>query len=219
MLRSLNLHRTGKTADWHKVAKEKRNLWQRTASSTHGILTPGNFISVLGGAVTIVGLVRITNDLNLYNIALIILGRLADIADGHVAHKTSTKSPLGEMIDATIDKILAFVAVIALAWSELAPLLIIALVLLYSLANSIISITAKLRSISIHPSREGKFAGAACWGVIAFYPLYTFLRDNNYAISTVALAAALIFSALFIWYGWRSMAEYYKLIREYQGDK
>lgn len=213
MLQSLNLHRTGERADWEKVAPEKRNPWQKLAAITHGIITPANLISLVGAILTIIGLLGITTDLNLTNIALIIIGRLADIADGFAAHQTGTKSPLGEIIDATVDKILAFAAVIALALGELAPVLIIAAILIYSVTNSAISATAKFRNIPLHPSREGKLAGAACWGVVGFYPLYNLIKAENKTLGLVIFIIAIIFSLAFIWYGWRSMSEYYQLVR------
>jgi phosphatidylglycerophosphate synthase len=213
MLQSLNLHRAGNRADWEKVPANKRNIWQKVAASTSGVVTPANLISAIGAVITIIGLVGLVNDPSLLNISLVIGGRLADIADGYVAQKTMTKSPLGEVIDASVDKLLAFIAVLALAVADLAPLVIIVLILLYSIFNSIVSAAAKLQNKPIHPSREGKFAGAACWGVIIFYPLNSLLKDNSESTAIAALLIALLFTASFIWYGLRSMSEYFRLWR------
>lgn len=213
MLQSLNLHRAGNRADWEKVPASQRNIWQKVAASTSGVVTPANLVSLIGAAITIIGLVRLVNDLSFLNILLVTFGRLADIADGYVAQKTMTKSPLGEVIDATVDKLLAFVAVLALAIANLAPLVIIILIFLYSIFNSIVSGAAKLRDRPIHPSREGKLAGAACWGVVIFYPLYSLLKDNSENVAIATLLIALSFTVLFIWYGLRSMTEYYRLWR------
>lgn len=218
MLQSLNLHQTGERADWEKIPQQKHNPWQKLAAATHGIITPANVISLVGTILTIIGLFGITTDLNFANVALIIIGRLADIADGFVAHRTGTKSPLGEIIDATVDKILAFAAVIALALGELAPLIVIIIVLAYSAVNSAVSATAKFQNIALHPSREGKLAGAACWGVISSYPLYNLVKDENSALGFILLLIAFTFTLAFVWYGWRSMSEYYRLVRSKKRD-
>jgi phosphatidylglycerophosphate synthase len=213
MLKTVNLHRAGKQPDWEKVPQEKRNSWQKLAATTNGIVTPANLISLTGAIVTMVGLVRITNDLSLTNVTLIVVGRLADLADGFAAQRTGTKSPLGEVVDATFDKILAFSAVVALVLGELAPVLIIGLILLHSAINSAISITAKLHNVALHPSREGKLAGAVCWGIIGCYILYNLVKEEYSLLGSLLFAVAAILSIAFIWYGWHSTRDYYKVLR------
>jgi phosphatidylglycerophosphate synthase len=218
MFRSLNLHRTGRQADWEKITAAEQNPWQRLAAATHGLLTPANLISLTGATMTLAGLIRITDDLNWTNVMLILVGRLADIADGYAAEKTGTKSPLGEIVDVGVDKILALAAAVTLAAAELLPVPIIAWVLFYSVFNTVISLTAKLKRITLHPSLEGKLAGLTCWATIGFYLLYRLTGTDYRTLSRAVLIFSLISLAAFVGYGLISMRDYYLLLRKKDGS-
>lgn len=100
------LHRVGDKADWERQDPSTWNLWQRIAARTHGIVTPGNVVTVVSlvaGAISNVELAK-GNDKR----AAIAggLSMLGDFFDGAVAHATGTKSPLGAKLDPIKDKIL-----------------------------------------------------------------------------------------------------------------
>lgn len=144
---------TAKKADWEKTSRSHYNVWQKTASRSRGVVTPANFISVAGGFLAIYGLSVILDEKIVTGLVLLTLARLADLADGIVAEQTKTKSPLGETVDASIDKVVVAATLIVLGALELVPWIIIIIVALQNLANVLISIIAKLRDRTIHPSR------------------------------------------------------------------
>lgn len=96
----------GSGNDWdHIVAPAEPTKLQQLASKTHGIVTPGN-------GVTIVGLAGIETGAHLYRTGHETLGTIlvaifsaADGVDGAVAAKTDTRGNVGAALDATADKI------------------------------------------------------------------------------------------------------------------
>ena len=166
MHRSLQLHRSKDKADWEYIKEDKRNFWQTLASRTFGVLTPANAITFAGAIMVLIGLGIIANDLNAVGIGLILAGRFADIADGYVAEKTGTKSPLGEILDATTDKVLIFIAFFVLLFSALIPLWMLIIFAFHSILISVITLYGRSGGILLHPTLMGKLAVAASWIII-----------------------------------------------------
>lgn len=165
----MKLHRVGKRADWDKLKGRQRNFWQRLAVRTHGLITPGNIISIIGFIFVGGGLFFILRGPMAAGLVAIVIGRILDIVDGLLADKTGTKSPLGETIDATIDKIeiaaalpVIVIAGILMPWQA-------ALIFLQHLANVVFTGLAKIRHRAAHASRAGKYATTAQWAAIALY--------------------------------------------------
>ncbi len=171
---------TAKIADWEKSTKDPHNFWQKVAIRSHGVLTPANIASVIGGLLALYGLWIILDGETVKGLGFIAAGRIADVADGIIAERTKTKSPLGETIDATVDKIVIGATLLVLGAMELVPWLIIGIVALQNIANVIISVVAKLRDKTIHPSRLGKVSAAFSWVTIILYPLGQHLQEQAY---------------------------------------
>lgn len=207
----LNLHESQLKADWEYVQKEDRNAWQAAAAKTKGLVGPANFVTLAGAIMVIVGLASLYHNVTIWALILIGLGRLADVADGYVAAYTGTKSPIGAEIDAGTDKILALLALIVFILAGLAPLLILALIGLQAIANTLISIYAKVKRGRIIPvSQDGKLASAISWVVLVFYPLYLLLEENNPAYSWIFLVLAWVSFFGFLYFGLRATQDYYK---------
>lgn len=167
----IDLHRVGKRPDWELIPKEKRNVWQRIAARTKGILTPANVTSVAGAALVGLGLWRIYFDDLSLGLVLIAIGRAADILDGAVAQATGTKSNVGEALDASVDKLTIIAALGILISSGAIPVFA---AILITTRNGIIiglSLLAKIRKKVLHPSRAGKLAGGLEWISILFFVL------------------------------------------------
>lgn len=152
----MNLHRAGKMSDWNRRPRSEWNVFQKVAGATHGVITPGNFLTILGGTFVAAGLVDVYHGKTRRGVWKIGLGRMIDIADGIAADKTGTKSPLGEALDATVDKI-AMAGILAVFYkkgiiSRQTALHIGA----QNLANTAITATAKMLDLDIHPSKQGK---------------------------------------------------------------
>lgn len=200
---------TAKKADWEKTTQSSYNRWQKTAASSRGVLTPGNAVSVAGGILALYGLWVIMNDDVVTGLVLLTLGRFADLADGIIAEQTKTKSPLGESVDASIDKIVVAATLIVLGALELVPWVIIIIVAVQNLANVVISIVAKLRDRTIHPSRLGKVSAAFSWVTIILYPLGDWLKqDNSPTAGDLLVAIAIASFFIYLVMGLRATLSY-----------
>lgn len=191
---------TAKQADWEKDG-EPKNLWQEMAHRSHGIITPANIASLVGGILAIYGLWVILDGDTVRGLVFLTIGRVADVADGIIAEYTRTKSPLGEIIDAAIDKLVVAATLIILGALELVPWVIIAIIAVQNVANVLISVLAKLRHKSLHPSRLGKVSAAFSWVTIILYPLGDWLQKDISAsggalLKIVALASFAVYVVL-----------------------
>jgi phosphatidylglycerophosphate synthase len=161
----IDLHRA-LAPDWEGINPENMNMFQKLADKTDGLLTPGNAITAIGLGLTLNGVYDICNGNTKKGVIKLAAGRVCDFLDGKVADWTGTKSPAGETIDATADKIAVFGALYMLGRSEILPKRLIGSVLLQNSANAALSIFAKKSGREIHPSAEGKITSALQWGAI-----------------------------------------------------
>lgn len=191
----MKLHRVGKKADWDKLKSRNRNNWQRLAVRTHGVVTPGNLISVLGFGLVLLGLWHLYYRHLLFGISAIVIGRVLDIVDGMLAHKTGTKSPLGEVVDATIDKIEIAAALPVLISARILLPWQVGMIFVQHLANAIFATTAKWRGILMHTSRAGKYATTAQWGAIILYGLAITVHDAGWLL----FIASVVFGVSMVW--------------------
>lgn len=197
----MSLHRALRS-DWSAVAPQERNIWQRWAAVSHGVFTPGNIISVTGGALVIWGLVLLSRNGLITGSGAIIIGRLCDLLDGLVAEHTKTKSPLGEFVDATIDKILIVLALFVLVNHELIPIAVGTLMFIHAAYMIGLATIARDIKAPLHPSRSGKLATAFEWLSVALYMFAAILKQQNYSsllTSRLAFISFLLFIFAALW--------------------
>ena len=159
----MDLHHSAKRAEWLATDKAQRNVWQRLAARTHGIVTPANAVSVVGFAMVLWGLGELVVGSYTVAIALLFFGRMADVLDGYLANKTGTKSPLGETLDAGFDKIATMFAVLVLGMSGIAPWWVLVGLLAAQLFVIGVTIYSRHYHLHLHPSRSGKYSMAVSW--------------------------------------------------------
>lgn len=180
-----NSHRTkdGQTNDWDVVSPEKRNLSQRIAAASFGIITPANMLDILTlGADAEVNQQMIVDGHRAMEAAARannvddfrdgahrkIGGLIADMAlllpdafDGALATATGTRSRVGEAVDGGGDFLRAGLR----AWSrfQIGELSVIDLVVLGGpkLANATIASVAKLTGREFHSTGFAKGAEVA----------------------------------------------------------
>ena len=162
-VQTMNLHRNTGTPDWEMIAVEERTAVQKLAAATKGIVTPPNFISVLGFGLVMYGLGALLQEAYWVGLIALGVGRLLDVVDGAVAQLTGTKSPLGELVDATIDKFgtlftiaVFYIAGISFWWlitALLLPQILISLIVLYK----------RIKNQKVHPTLSGKLSMGALW--------------------------------------------------------
>lgn len=205
----MNLHRTGEKAQWVRVDKNKRNRWQKIASATGGIVTPGNAVSLTGLGLVSFGLKDLLKDNPGRGIVLIGIGRLMDVLDGYVADKTETKSPLGEGLDVVIDKLEAAAALPIFYKTSLAPKPVLAAFIGQNLANTAVTAYAKYKDNIIHPSKEGKLNTGGQWGSIGLYALSRVADNNGHTGSSEVLnSTAFAATAATMFLGVKALAGY-----------
>lgn len=159
----MNLHRTSGQPDWEKVNTATYNMWQRLASATHGVMTPGNIITAAGLLLVVFGLIGLLQSQYWWGISLLLIGRSADLLDGWVAEATDTKSPLGELCDATADKLGTALTLIVLFIVHIAPWWVLIGVMVPHAIIAIMAIAAQLQGRRLHPSYIGKVSMATAW--------------------------------------------------------
>lgn len=162
----MNLHRTTGKPDWEMVAAEKRTPLQRLAFATGGVVTPANLISMIGFGLVVYGLVALLNQEYWLGLGLLGFGRLLDVVDGAIAQKTGTKSPLGEVVDAAIDKIGTILTILTFYVAGLSFWWLITALLLPQAAIALLVLYERSRGIKIHPTRVGKVSMATLWAAL-----------------------------------------------------
>lgn len=173
----MSLHRTSGEPDWETIPKDHRTRLQRLAASTNGIVTLPNIISLVGFIFVLYGLFLILNSQYWSGLIMLVAGRLLDIADGMIAEETATKSPLGELVDATIDKIGTVLTIIVLVIANVAPWWIIILLLVPQIIISLVILIKRRKGIKVHPTRAGKISMALVWVGIIGLLLVTAMGD------------------------------------------
>jgi cardiolipin synthase len=141
------------------------SVWQRLALATNSFLTAPNLLSVGGLLVVLWGAERLYHHDWQLGVALVIIGRLADLADGYVARRTGTATALGELIDTTSDKLgILALLVVGYLTGLLSPV-IVATLLTYSVLVALFALIWGIR-YRIRTNRFGKLAMFTAWVLI-----------------------------------------------------
>jgi phosphatidylglycerophosphate synthase len=167
----MDLHTVEGKPEWATVPASKRNVWQKAAANTAGIVTIGNFFSVLGLLSIPYGLMLIGNESFILAAVVLALGRLCDLADGWLADRTGTKSPLGEKIDASFDKISTAVIIVGLAFLGTVTAAVVGLLIAPHAIIAVLALIAFSKDRPFHPSLVGKLSMAAIWATILAFVL------------------------------------------------
>jgi len=148
----MNLHRASRVPDWEKVEPSERNVFQKVAAATGGVVTPGNFLTAMGGVCVGSGLIDVYNGKTKRGTKKIGIGRAFDIA----ADVTGTKSPLGEVFDATLDKVAMLGIVAVFCKKGIISKRTAAHLVIQNGVNVVTTAVAKYNDVELHPSAMGK---------------------------------------------------------------
>lgn len=210
---SMQMHRADKVADWQKIPQDHLDDWQRVARRTRGILTPGNVLSAFGLVLVLWGLAVLSNGHAAAGLVAIGFGRLADVLDGMAADRTGTKSPLGELLDTTFDKIEVLVTVLVFVARNITPWWLVALILLQHLGIVIASLLARLRHASLHPSRAGKLSMAGVWIALGLFGIaHLFIVHGWKLAEWIALGSGYAAAVISLGLGTAAAAAYYRQV-------
>ncbi len=190
----VKLHHTGLAPDWDTIAPKDWSRWQSIANKTQGVVTPGNAVSVLGLVLVLWGLADIVDGSPTSGLLKIVAGRIMDLLDGAVAHKTATKSPLGEATDASVDKLELAIALPVLVWAGILPLLVGLAIALQNITNVVLAFIAKKRGNEIHPSKYGKISTMFQWGAMGMYLLRggVFTNSSGFMPQILYISASIV---------------------------
>lgn len=173
----MNLHRASGRPDWADVPAGRQNVFQQIAAATRGLGTPGNLATIIGFGLVVYGLAELLHHRYIAGGIIIAAGRMCDVADGWLAETTGTKSPLGELLDAGIDKLVTLLTVIVLFISGIAPPWALAALLAPQVIITVVSLKAIQQGGRIHPSLIGKLSMATAWvAMVGFLILAAFIE-------------------------------------------
>jgi CDP-diacylglycerol--glycerol-3-phosphate 3-phosphatidyltransferase len=207
----MKLHYTGKQADWDLVPAENRNVWQRLAARTSGVVTPGNAVSLLGIVLVLSGLAIMSANEFWWGFGVLALGRIADIVDGTIANSTGTKSPVGEAVDAIFDKIAAIAVLVFFVYYQWIPIVPMLLVALHVCANSILALTARIRHVELHPTAAGKISTVGAWAILLVFPAATAVdRLGWHSAQTGLMAFGYVLTVVFAALATQAVRKYYQ---------
>lgn len=197
----MNLHRVSGKSDWENVAPSDRSLWQKIAAATMGIVSPANVITIVGLGIVIYGLGAILNQQVLVGLVVLVVGRLLDIVDGAVAEATHTKSAVGELFDAAVDKIGTLLTVVVLITADITYWWVIVTLILPQVIIPLVILYKKYKGVRVHPTRQGKLSMATVWGGIAGLLLAKALDDPLALMISVygLIAASLLLGLYALW--------------------
>lgn len=208
-----NLHRAGPKADWEVTPKNERNVWQKVAAQTRGILTPANVMSVIGAVLVFLGLYYIITNELILGFVCVAFGRFADLLDGALAQATGTKSSVGEAVDAGLDKIIVFVAIIAFMVGGAVPLWAAVIIAVRNVIIMTIGLLGKAHHITLHPSRTGKYASATEWAAILLFILATLFAAQDWRGAEMTIYSfACLFLAITLVFGFIAIKNYATLL-------
>lgn len=197
----MNLHRVSGKSDWENVAPTERNLFQKVAAASKGIVSPANVITAVGLGMVVYGLGAILHQQFWLGLILLVIGRLLDVADGLVADATQTKSSLGELFDAMADKIGTLLTIVVLIIADVTYWWVIAALILPQVIIPLAILYKKHKGIKVHPTRQGKLSMAATWVSIPGLLLSKALHDPIILVFTVYgfIVVSLVLGVYALW--------------------
>lgn len=193
----MNLHRSSGKPGWLEVAPGSRNLWQRTAARSNGYITPPNAATIVGFGLVLVGIIFLLDRQYIIAGILLLAGRFFDLVDGWLAEKTGTKSPFGEALDATVDKIATFLVLFTLPFTGVVPLWALLLIILPQIATSYVVLGARQRQKYTHPNLYGKLGIALAWIAIGGFVFLAGSEVKYDSLLHIASGLLAVVSSLF----------------------
>lgn len=184
----MKLHRVKHKADWELVNPADWNVFQRVAAASRGFATPGNVSTLAGFMLVALGVYLLYEEVYFYGFLYIATGRVLDLVDGAIAHKTGTKSHIGEAFDSIADKLAVLIVVVGYSMFNIMPFVYLALFLALQLITSISVGVIKRRGSNVHTPKIGKIASFLMWISVGFFSVVFMTGSENmyYALFLVA---------------------------------
>ncbi len=205
-----DLHTSGTIPQWEQIS-EPQHRFQKVARETYGVVTPANAVTVAGFVLVISGLIDLSRGNRRKAITKIAAGRSLDLVDGAVAKATGTMSPLGEALDAGLDKVSMAASLAVLHKSEDLPKGLLRLFAARDLGMAVLTVVGKLRGVHPHPNEASKTATFHQWMAAGSMLIAAELNDTEKPeLALTAKLAGTVLTGLFIVKsldGFRGLAE------------
>jgi phosphatidylglycerophosphate synthase len=194
----MDLHRS-KKPDWERIDAAHYTWLQGLAASSGGLVTVGNLVTVVGFSIVLIGMNEIIDQNYWLALSALIIGRFLDVVDGWAADLTQTKSPLGELLDAGLDKVGTIMTIVILYSYRVAPWwILLALALPHICITTITFISIHLKK-HLHPSTRGKISMATAWlsllGFVsirgAYLSRHSILSIMTYTVACISIGIGL----------------------------
>lgn len=193
----MKLHHVKHKPDWELTEPKNRNLFQRIARTSRGIITPGNAITLMGLGMVVYGLLTLPES-TFIGFIYIAFGRFFDIFDGLIADRTGTKSQLGERLDSISDKIAIFLVAIVYISFNIIPSVYVGLILALQIITSYSVIRVTKKGGKIHTPKIGKTASFLLWVTIGLFSVAYLPNDSSFYRITISIAHVAFAIALYM---------------------
>jgi len=202
------MHRITSKSDWAEIQPSQYNKAQAIAAATKGILTPGNIVTLVGFLLVIYGLFALMHQEFLLGVIALVVGRLFDILDGVVAEATKTKNTIGEIFDATVDKISTLLTIIVLFIIQITELWVLLLLALPHILISLIIMYKRSKARKVHPTRVGKISMALAWVAIIGLIIVPITATNwSNTFTSIVYTIVFVSSGLGFYAAWQYFQE------------
>ena len=184
-LREMELNVSRKKPDWEYIDKAQYNFFQKWASKTNGIITPGNAASVVGFSLVHSGLRDLRNKNRPKALIKIFGGKLLSAADGTISDLTNTKSPKGRALNAVVEKgeIVEALVSSALVNKEI-PFFPALVMTTQNISNTFFETLANRWGAEIQPTEEHRLANVAQWAAIGGFVASKLFEENDHMLAS-----------------------------------
>lgn len=181
-----------------------------TPVASHGVrrhLTVPNVITMARIALIVVFGVLLVSHHDGWAIAALAVAGVSDFLDGFLARKLNQTSELGRVLDPAADRLLTVVVVVGLAWREIIPWWLVAVLLARDLVMGLALLW--LRRRTTHMPTVTRLGKAATFALYVFLPLSYLAYERWDDVHVIALWGA---AAAAIAY-WASAVQYLSQVR------
>lgn len=181
----MELNASRKKPDWEYIDNAQHNFFQKWASKTNGIITPGNVASIMGFSLVHSGFRDLRNKNRPKALIKIFSGKLLSAVDGTISDLTGTKSPKGRVLNAVVEKceIVEALASSALINKEI-PFFPALVMTIQNTSNSLCETLAHRWGAEIRPTEEHRLANVAQWAAIGGFVASKHFEENDHMLAS-----------------------------------
>lgn len=180
----------------------------RSNASWRGQLTVPNGITIARIGLIVAFGALLVRSVDGWAIAVLALAGVSDFLDGFLARRWGQTTELGRILDPAADRLLTVVVVLGLAWRDIIPWWLVALLLLRDIVMGVALLWSKRRGAATpQVTMLGK---TATFALYVFLPLAYLAYERWDGVHTFAVWAAAVSAIAY----WGSAAQYLAQLRD-----